>query len=415
MRDELVSVLRRPRFVLVVGGEGVSMVGDAAFDIALAWLVIQRTGSVATLAGVLLLQAAPRSLLLLLGGAVVDRCSPRLVMLVCHSVRAVAMATVAVAAAVGAPPLWQFYCLALVMGVASAFFLPASESIIPTLVDGDQLGRANAVQGLFEQSAFILGPMLGGFIVAGPGAAAVFGLNAVTFAVAAATVLLAPRTLRARRATRPGAVLRDIGEGLGHARRSHEIRLVLIVIGAATLSYAGVFAVGLPALATSLGGGAATLGLMVSGWGAGQLLGAVAASLTGLPRRWGLLIISMTLLEAAMFTTLGLVSSPWAAASILFAVGIGVSYSSDVALPTFIQSQAPPHLLGRVSSLVVLPRVVLEPVSILVIGVALAGSVQWGFAIASLPVLAVGLRLALDPRARRLGIQPRDPAHEARR
>ena len=391
------------------------MVGDAAFAIALAWLVIDRTGSVATLAGVLLFQAAPRSLLLLLGGAVVDRYSPRAVMLACHSVRAVAMSAFAVATAVGTPPLWQFYGLALVMGVASAFFVPASEAIIPTLVDRDQLDRANAVQGIFEQTALILGPILGGVIVAGPGAAVVLGLDAVTFAVAAATVLIAPRTPILLRAPRPGAVLREIGEGLAQARSSHEIRLVLLVVGAATLSYSGVFAVGLPALATALGGGAATLGLMVSGWGAGQLLGALAASLTGLPRRWGLLIISMTLAEAAMFMTLGLVSSPWAAASILFVVGIGVSYSSDVALPTFIQSQAPPHLLGRVSSLIVLPRVVLEPVSIMVIGVALARSVQWGFAIASLPVLAVGLRLALDPRARRLGVLPVGGAHEARR
>ena len=392
------------------------MVGDAAFAIALAWLVVDRTGSVATLAGVLLLQAVPRSLLLLFGGAAVDRHSPRLVMLACHSVRAVALATVAVAAAIGTPPLWELSCLALVMGVTSAFFLPASESIIPTLVERDQLDRANAVQGLFEQAALVLGPVLGGLIVAGPGAAAVFGLDAATFAVAAATVLLAPSTRRVRRAPRPGTVLREIGEGLGHARRSHEVRLVLLVVGAATLSYSGVFAVGLPALATALGGGAATLGLMVSGWGAGQLLGALGASLTGLPRRWGLLIISMALVEAAMFTTLGLVSSPWAAASILFVVGIGVSYSSDVALPTFIQSQAPPHLLGRISSLIALPRVVLEPVSIVVIGVALAGSVHWGFAIASLPVFAVGLRLALDPRARRLGVLPVDGAHhEARR
>ncbi len=391
------------------------MVGDAAFAIALAWLVIGRTGSVATLAGVLLLQAAPRSLLLLFGGAVVDRYSPRLVMLVCHTVRAAALTTVAVAAAVGTQPLWALFCLALVMGVTSAFFLPASESIIPTLVESDQLDRANALQGLCEQVALILGPMLGGLLVAGPGAAAVFGLDAGTFAVAAATVLLAPSTRRVRRAPRPATVLREIGEGLGHARRSHEVRLVLLVVGAATLSYSGVFAVGLPALATALGGGAATLGLMVSGWGAGQLLGALGASLTGLPRRWGLLIISMALVEAAMFTTLGLVSSPWAAASILFVVGIGVSYSSDVALPTFIQSQAPPHLLGRISSLIALPRVVLEPVSIVVIGVALAGSVHWGFAIASVPVFAVGLRLALDPRARRLGIRPLGGANEARR
>jgi MFS family permease len=179
------------------------------------------------------------------------------------------------------------------------------------------------------------------------------------------------------------------------------VRLVLIVITAATLSYSGVFAVGLPALATSLGG-ATSLGLMVSGWGAGQLVGALAASVTGLPRRWGLLIIGMTLVEAVMFTTLGLVNNAWSAAVLLFVVGIGVSYSSDVALPTFIQTQTPRHLLGRISAVMGLPRVIFEPVSISVLGIALAHSTRWAFAIAALPVLMAGAFLLLDSDARAL-------------
>lgn len=224
--------------------------------------------------------------------------------------------------------------------------------------------------------------------------------------MAAFTVLAAPKAAVAVSGT-PTAmdVLQQIGEGLGYARRSHEVRLVLIVISAATLSYSGVFAVGLPALAASLGG-ATSLGFMVSGWGAGQLLGVLAAAFTGLPRRWGTLIIGMTLVEATMFTTLGLVSSAWAAAGLLFVVGIGVSYSSDVALPTFIQTQTPRHLLGRTSAIMALPRVIFEPVSIAVLGLALANSISWGFALAALPVLVAGIVLGLDPRARTLSTQP---------
>lgn len=144
---------------------------------------------------------------------------------------------------------------------------------------------------------------------------------------------------------------------------------------------------------------------MVSGWGAGQLVGALGASVTGLPRRWGLLIIGMTFIEAVMFTTLGLVPSAWAAAGLLFVVGIGVSYSSDVALPTFIQTQTPRHLLGRISAVIGLPRVVFEPVSIAILGLALSRSTRWGFALAALPVLIAGIVLAFDPRARALNAQ----------
>jgi len=402
----LLPLLRRPRFVVVTVGEGLSMLGDAAFAVGLAWAVIQTTGSFTALAGVLLLQAVPRSLFLLLGGALVDRYSPRPVMLICHGVSAIVMVVAAVASASGELRLWHLYILALVMGVSSAFFIPASESIIPMLVPDDQLDRANAFKGLLEQISFIVGPLLGGLLAAGTGPWAAFTANAATFVIAAGTVLAAPKSSRPERLPSARTVLHEIGEGIGHARRSHEIRLVLMVIGAATLSYSGVFAVGLPALSESLNGSAATLGLMVSGWGAGQLIGVVVASLTGLPKRWDWLIIGMSFVEAAMFTFLGVAASAWTAAVILGLVGIGVSYSSDVALPTFIQIHTPRRLLGRISSLIGLTRVAFEPLSIFLLSVALAKSIRWGFAIASVPVLIVGIVLALDPRAHRLSTRP---------
>lgn len=111
------------------------------------------------------------------------------------------------------------------------------------------------------------------------------GFNALTFVVAAFTVLVAPKAVHVGAGAFTAMdILRQIGEGLGHARRSREVRIGLVVISAATLSYSGVFAVGLAVLATSLGG-ASWLGLMVPGSGAGQLVGALVASLAGLPRR----------------------------------------------------------------------------------------------------------------------------------
>lgn len=408
-------VFRQRSFLLVVGGEGLSMIGDSAFTVALAWAVVQSTGSIAALAGILLFQAVPRGVLLLLGGATVDRYSPRVVMLVCHVVRGAVLVAFVMLDVSGTPAVWQLSALALVMGMSEAFFIPASESVLPSLVPEEQLDRAIAGRGFLEQVAFIVGPVLGGLLVAGIDAWAAFLADAVTFAVAAGTILAAPRGVRSGdddATSTAGQIIWQIGEGLGHARRSSEVRLVLLVISAAALSYSGVFAVGLPALATRFGD-ASSLGLMVAGWGAGQLLGALAASLTGLPRRWGLLIIGMTLVEGIMFTALGLVPGAWLAASLLFVVGIGVAYSSDVALPTFIQTQTPRHLLGRISAVMELPRVMLEPVSIALLGLALTRSIRWGFAIAALPVLVAGAALALNPQARRLSARPQTDSKDA--
>jgi len=401
--QSLIILLRQyPKFRRVLVGEGLAMSGEAAFSIALAWLIIQETGSIIALAGVLLAQAIPRGTLLLLGGALTDRYSPGRVMFLCHIVRAAAMVLVAVLIFTNSLELWQLYILAAVTGVASAFSAPAGEAVLPRLLPRSHLPQGNAIEGAVAQSALIIGPMMGGLLTGWGGAGAAILVNAALLGTAALTSLNIPRGAIESKAGGAGQVLREIGLGLQHARRSYEVRIVLLVICAATLSYSGLFAIGLPMLATSLSDSPLALSILVSGWGAGQLLGTLAAAITGLPRRWGRLIIGMTLVEGTAFALLGQTGEPWVAAAILATVGVGVAYSTDVALPTFIQTRTPDHLLGRVSSVLSLPRVILEPVSIALLSVVLAGSLQWGFIAAAAPVLAAGVILSFDKRARDL-------------
>ncbi|MFC7625344.1 MFS transporter [Microlunatus sp. GCM10028923] len=399
--------LRNRRFTVVLSGEGLSMIGDAAFAVALAWLVLQETGSVVALASILLVQAIPGGLLMLFGGAITDRVSPRTVMVWSHVVRGLAVGTVAVLAGTGNLQLWQLYVLAVVIGVAGAFFGPASESVLPFLLPAEQLPRGNALQGAVEQSVMIIGPLLGGLLTAWLGPAVAIGLNALTFLVAAMTARAAPgREAAPREPISAAVVIKEIGEGLRLARRSHEVRIVLLIVGASALSYSGLFAVGLPALAQSFSASAVALGTLISAWGVAQLLGTISAAITGLPRRWGLLIIGMTLVEATAFALLGVSPNIFVASAILVVVGFGVAYSSDVALPTFIQTRTPREFLGRISSLIGLPRVIFGPVSIALLGGVLTHSIGWGFAIAAIPMLLVGIRLVLDPAARKLRTDP---------
>ena len=114
------GLLSSPRFVVVVVGEGLSMLGDAAFDIALAWMVLHTTGSVGALAAVMLAHAIPRGLLLLLGGAVTDRVSARRVMTAAHAVRCVAMTALAALLLTGGLELWHLIQILPVMTVNDA-------------------------------------------------------------------------------------------------------------------------------------------------------------------------------------------------------------------------------------------------------------------------------------------------------
>ncbi|GAA2275850.1 MFS transporter [Glycomyces scopariae] len=392
--------LRNRRFLTVIGGEGLSMTGDAAFAVSLAWLVLQSTGSAGALTGVLLAQTLPRGALLLIGGSVTDRLSPRTVMIACHLLRAAAAAAVAGLVLAESWELWHLYALAVVMGVAGAFFTPAAESVVPQLIPPAHYARGNAIQSVTEQVSFLIGPLAGGLLTTAYGAGIAIGANAVTFAAAALTCLAIPG--HQDEPTAPASLLRHLTEGLRYAWKSPSMRVVLLVVSAATLSYSGLFAIGLPVLARSLGDSALGLSILISAWGAGQLIGALAAAVTGLPRRWGVLIIGMTLAEGAVFILLGQVGGIWWAASLLLVLGIGVAYSSDVALPTFIQTTTPHHLLARVNSILAFTRTVFEPLSIAMLGLVLQHSIPWGFAAAALPVLLVGALLLTGSNARAL-------------
>jgi MFS family permease len=415
-------------FRRVAGGEAVSMLGEASYEIAFAWLVLSTSGSPAVLGTVLLSTAIPRGVFLLAGGAITDRVSPRTVMLASHLARGAAVTVLTVLVATGTLLTWHFYAVGAVVGVAEAFFWPASTSIVPSLVEPARLPRANALLGVAEQVSRLAGPVLGGALTAWSGPVTVLGFNAATFLVAAATTSTAPRRTPATipdagarpssptststsTSTSVSAIWREIRSGLAYAGGNAEVRMVLLLVAAATLSYSGLFGVGLPALSREFDGGddgrgSVVLGVMVSAWGFGQLAGALAAGVTGLPRRWGLLIIGMTLAEGTSFAVLGLVPHYLLAAVLLALLGIGVAYSTDVALPTFVQTRTPPAMLGRVNSVLDLPRFTLAPVSLALTGVLAAVDVRWAFAAAAVPMLLVGLALAVSPTARRLSTDP---------
>ncbi len=351
------------------------MVGDASYQIVFVWLVLSISHSPAVLAAVLVATSVPRATLLLLGGAVSDRVSARTVMFFSHMARGVALAILATLALTSGLRVWQLACVGVLFGIADAFFGPASGSILPSLVEGVDLPRANALVGVSEQAASFIGPVLGGALLTATSSSVALALNAATFFLASFTILCAPKTGRSgAHQSSVAALLSEMRGGVIYAARNVEVRMVLLLVTAATLSYSG----------------------------------AVGASITGLPRRWGRLIIGMTFAEGTCFAVLGFAPHYLLAAALLGLLGIGVAYSTDVALPTFIQTRTPRPLLGRVNSVITLPRFALQPVSITAMGALALLGARWTFALAAIPMLVVAILLASSRTARHLSADDPD-------
>jgi MFS family permease len=159
------------------------MFGDFFSYIALTWLVLQLTRSSLALGTVLVVQALPRALLMAVGGALADRLSPRLTMLGSMGLRAVFVAPLAVLVLTGRVQMWEVYSIAVVFGIVDAFFMPARSSILPKVVADHELEPGNAVLNVTAQTSVILGPVLGGVIVAVFGIGWAFAGDAACFAL----------------------------------------------------------------------------------------------------------------------------------------------------------------------------------------------------------------------------------------
>ncbi len=181
-------------FRLLTGGQFASTIGDFCYAVALPWLVLSSHGGAVLLGTVLACYGVPRTVLIPAGGVLADKVGPRTLMLAADAVRCVLVAVLAMLAARHTASLPTLGPIAAVIGAGEGLFIPASYAIMPSLLDGEQLTAGNALSSAAVQAGSLLGPALGGALVAVTrSSTAAFVVDAASFAISALTLLLIPR------------------------------------------------------------------------------------------------------------------------------------------------------------------------------------------------------------------------------
>ena len=381
-----------------------SLFGDFFSYIAMAWLVLQLTGSSLALGTVLVVQALPRAVLMVVGGALADRFSPRLTMLGSMGLRAVFVAPLAVLVLTGRVQMWEVYGIAAVFGIVDAFFMPARNSILPMVVDDQQLEPGNAVLNVTAQTSVILGPVLGGLIVAGLGIGSAFAGDAACFALGFLFILWLPAAARtASGEAHPGGGLGgQIEAGLRYAWADFGIRATLIVVAVVDFAANGALGVGLPTLAHGrFGAGAAGLGILLGAWGVGATAGALGSGFVPPPKRFGWLMVLLCLWLGLGVGGVGLLPSlpPAAVAMGLCGVATGVVNTYGV---SWLQRRTDAAMQGRVMSIVMLASMGLTPVAYAASGTVADVNPTLLFLIAGGLMLLCAAGTAASPRVRAL-------------
>ncbi|MFJ5925205.1 MFS transporter [Kitasatospora sp. NPDC092948] len=353
-------------FRLLVVGQFASMVGDYCYAVALPWLVLGGHGGTALLGTVLACYGIARVATIPLGGILADRYGGRRIMLGADAVRALAVGALAAVSATGEPTLLQLAPLAVVLGAGSGLFLPASYTLLPALLPTEQLGRGNALSSMANQFGGVLGPSLGGVLVALWGSTPALAVDACSFLLSAA-VLLGLRPRKADRPTENTPAAEPDGPGFTDVlRRGRLLHVVMVVALVCNLAFTGTMEVALPDWAHgSLG--AADYGILLTVLSIGALAGSAIAAKASTVQQPGRLF---ALLAVAM--GIGLAGVPYAGGAIGAGVCIAV-YSvasgwQNIVVVTMLQTWTPARLLGRVMSMVMLAVTGTFPISVAAAG-----------------------------------------------
>lgn len=397
------SVFANRDFRLIFFGSSISALGDQFTLVALPWLVLKLTGDPAQLGIVLAVMALPRAAFMLIGGAVVDRMSPRRVLLASRGVNALLIALLAILVLSGTIQMGLLYALAFGIGLSTAFAYPASTAILPQLLEPQQLHAANAVMMGVRQLSMLLGPALAGFVVTfgssavsktaladSRGMGLAFTIDAISFAFSLASLYLI-RIHSDIHPPRPeGGILADIAKGMRFIWADVPLRMFILYVGVVSVFVGGPLQVGLPVLAdTRLDWGATSLGLLMTANGTGILLGSLFSRLIihSARGRLGFMILSVDTFAGLMLASLTLVHSTLAGAALLVSVGLFAGVV-QIAVFTWIQQRVPQAMMGRTMSLLMFTFMGLGPIS-----AALAGAL---LKLVPLTVLFAGAGFALS-------------------
>src|SRR5438067_178029 len=369
-RGRLLKPLGSAQFRKLWIANNLSLVGDFFSYVALAWLVLQLTGSSLALGGVLVAQAVPRSVLMAVGGAFSDRLSARVTMLGSMGLRVAVVGPLAILVLSGRVQMWEVYTASAVFGVVDAFFIPARSSILPRLVADRELEPANALLNVSSQVALIVGPALAGVVIASFGTGWAFAADAACFALGLPLVFWLPAVKRvAESAASAGqSIAHEIVAGFRYAWNDVGIRALLFIIAAIDFAANGALGVGLPTLAHGrFDAGATGLGILFAAWGLGATVGAAGAGILSPPRRFGWMVVLVAAWIGAGVLATGLVPSLVPAAAIIAVTGI-VSGAVNTYGIRWLQRRTEASMQGRVMSLVMLASVGLVPIAYAISG-----------------------------------------------
>ena len=368
-RPQLTRALASRNYRLFFGGQSVSLVGTWITRVATSWLVYRITGSVLLLGIVGFCGQIPTLLLAPFAGVLVDRWDRHRILVITQALSLLQSVALAALTLAGAITVTHILLLQLAQGIINAFDTPARQAFVSEIVeDRSDLPNAIALNSSMVNGSRIIGPSIGGLVIAAVGEGWCFALDAVSYVA----VIGSLRAMRVTPRTLPPRTTRlreELAAGFRYASGFAPVRSALLLLS--LVSVMGMpYSVLMPAMsATVLHGGPHTLGFLMTASGAGALAGALY-----LASRRSVLGLGRAMALAAMTFGAGLVAfslsrTLWLSLVLLPLVGAGMMITM-AATNTVIQTIVTDDLRGRVMAFYTMAFLGTAPIGSLVAGLA---------------------------------------------
>lgn len=388
-------IFKDTNFLLYWMGGNISFLGDIFGMFATQLLVMNLTnGNAAAMGTVMAIIGIPRFLFILFGGALIDRYSPKRVVIVVRYAMAVAQAALAVVVFTGVIEIWMLYVFAVVSGAFGSFLMPAQMTIMPSILKPEELPAGNALNNSAHQVVQSIAPAIVGFLLAllsgynifaggdvkqDPAQELVaygyaFFVNAGTFLVSA-VMMTWVTVLVDERARRDDHVLQSISEGFVVLWRDKSLRAFVLYVTVSQLLTMGAQQVGQPLMAMErfqnldIMPAAVALGLFGTASGIGAVLGSVTSGFILSPsaRLLGMVMMSMAVLRGLVLIGLAFVHGLYGIMFLFMCFGIFMGYTS-VLFMTWMQLRVELSMLGRMMSVFMFAMMGTMPISMALAG-----------------------------------------------
>jgi MFS family permease len=391
------SIRKHRNYRLFFVGQVISVTGTWMQRVAQAWLVLSLTHSPIAVGILALCQFMPFTLFSLVAGVVVDRLDARRTVIGTQITQMFLSSTIAVIALAGVAQPWHVYVIAALMGLVQVLDAPSRQSLTFRMVGPAELPNAISLNSGLFNGARIFGPALGGVLIAVAGAGFCFAVNAVSYvAVLAGLLMMRPQEFHPLERRERPKIIAGLKEGLRFARSDEQVWLMLTLVFVLS-TFCLNYNVLLPVLAkTTLDAGPEVFGLLSAVFGAGALLGALAAAHVSRAT------IGTTVVGSFGFglseLLLAPVRSTFVACALLFVAGFCfTTWSSNS--NSLVQLATPDHLRGRVIGIYFFAFAGTGTAGGILAGwLTAAGGTELGFAVAGVAGIAASFYVWLRSR-----------------